>query len=805
DQVIFYGRGTDFWEHDVSRILYVRRHHPYSKKNYYWITSGGSAGKRMNKKSSYTGEAAVIQTTTKAFVSLDEDKINVGRSGRDYWGDDFSLSTSSRTYVNVLSGRINSEPIKYKFRFANVSTKSFPLKLLENDKQIYTTTLTGIGTGYNSKYYWGKENLRTTSYTGTLPDNRSVLKFSITASSPDSKAYIDYYEMEYMRTLNPSDDEILFFAESRRTEIEYQLQFQSSNLVSIFDLTDNENVELILNPVISGSSVKFKAQEEDDGFSKYIALSSSKYKSITNIEKAENSNIIGFTSGVEYVIITDKKFEDQANRLAEYRQSESHNKLSAKVFFVDEIMNEFSCGSLDPTAIRNFLKYSYENWQTKPFYVLLFGDGDYDYFNVEGYSKNFVPTYQTVESLNELQSYPMDDYYSRIVGVDESADLAIGRLTVQSVEDAEIIVDKIVKYESVENGLWKNLITLVADDGLTTDGNDGTLHTRQSETLDTDRIPDFMDRKKIYLAAYPTVQTGFGRRKPDVNQAIIIAINQGTLILNYIGHGNPEVWAHEHVFLQTSTIPSLKNEEYFFLTAATCDFGLYDDPSSESSVEDMLLLEDRGMIGAFSASRVVYASQNEAINKEFYSHLLGGTLNKMINTTVGEAFYKTKRNKTQANDEKHHLISDPALRLNLPKVPATIETVNGNDLSSPVQLSALSHVSLDGLVRNYDGSVNTSYNGEAIVTVYDSEREKPLPELGRTFSMIEPGGIIFRGRASINNGKFSANFTVPKDISYENSAGKIVAYLDDSNSDGIGYTNRITIGGTDTSTVDDGA
>ena len=471
---------------------------------------------------------------------------------------------------------------------------------------------------------------------------------------------------------------------------------------------------------------------------------------------------------------------------------------------MDEILNEFSSGSLDPTAIRNFLRFAYDNWETKPFCVLLLGDGDYDYYNVEGYNKNFIPTYQTVESLDEEESYPMDDYYSRIVGNDESADLAIGRLTVQSEEDAEIVVDKIIAYESVESGLWKNLITLIADDGLTSDGNDGSLHTRQSETLVADRIPDFMDLKKIYLAAYPTVQTGFGRRKPDVNQAIITAINQGTLILNYIGHGNPEVWAHEHVFTQTGTIPSLKNDKYFFLTAATCDFGLYDDPSSESSTEDMLLLENKGMIGAFTASRVVYAHQNEAINKEFYSHLLGGSLDEMVNTTVGEAFYYTKRIRTQPNDEKFHLICDPALRLNLPKLPATIETVNGNNLSSPVQLSALSQVSLDGLVRNYNGSLNTSYNGEAIVTVYDSERKKPLPELGYNYVMIEPGGVIFRGRASITNGKFAANFTVPKDISYENDKGKIVVYLDDANSDGVGYSDQITIGGTDTSAVDDG-
>ena len=804
DIIVFYGRGTDFWEFDINQNKYVRHHHPYSKKNYYWITSGGSNGKRIEEKSSFTGDASFIQTSTVAFKSLDDDKINIGKSGRDYWGDDFSLNNNSRTYINDLSGRIESEPIKYKMRFANVSSKAFPIRILENSKQIYS----GILNRKNANYYtWGTQSIiKNIQFTGTLPDNRSVLKMSISASSPDSKAYIDYFEIEYKRSLKVQNDEILFFAGKKRTEIEYQLKFASTNDIKIFDVTNSNDVKQVSYSIDNTEGmIKVKDREYTDGYSKFIALSPSKYKTISKIEKVENSNIHGFSSGVEYVVITDKHFESEANRLAEYRQNDSPHKLTAKVFYVNEILNEFSGGLLDPTAIRNFLKYAYENWQIKPFYVLLFGDGDYDYYNVEGYNQNFVPVYETVESLDELTSHPMDDYYGRIVGDDESADLAIGRITIQSNEHARISVDKIIKYEKEDNGLWKNLITLVADDGLTTEGDDGALHTRQSEELDADRVPAFMNRKKIYLAAYPTIQTGFGRRKPEVNQAIITAINQGTLILNYIGHGNPEVWAHEYVFVQTSTIPSLKNDKLFFLTAATCDFGLYDDPSSESSTEDMLLLEDKGLIGAFTASRVVYAGQNKQINMEFYSHLLGGSLEDKVNKSIGQAYYQTKEHRVQTNDEKYHLFGDPAIRLNLPKIPATIEHVNDNDLSSDVQLSALSKVSLDGLVRNYDGSINTSYNGEAIVTVFDSERKKPLPELSRDFYMIEPGGVIFRGRASITNGKFAANFTVPKDISYENSTGKIVVYLDDDKNDGIGYTKQITIGGTDSTTVDDGS
>ena len=128
--------------------------------------------------------------------------------------------------------------------------------------------------------------------------------------------------------------------------------------------------------------------------------------------------------------------------------------------------------------------------------------------------------------------------------------------------------------------------------------------------------------------------------------------------------------------------------------------------------------------------------------------------------------------------------------------------MNEKDLTVDVQISALGKVSVNGSVRNYNGSVNTGYNGEAIITVYDSEKTKDLPDIN--YQMVEQGGVIFRGRVTIDNGKFATDFTVPKDISYENRNGKIVAYISDDDKDGIGFTNKIIIGGTDSSAVNDG-
>ena len=89
-----------------------------------------------------------------------------------------------------------------------------------------------------------------------------------------------------------------------------------------------------------------------------------------------------------------------------------------------------------------------------------------------------------------------------------------------------------------------------------------------------------------------------------------------------------------------------------------------------------------------------------------------------------------------------------------------------------------------------------------MLTIFDSERIKHLDEIN--YDVVIPGGIIFRGRVSVVNGEFNADFVVPKDISYENKNGKIIFYFFDPASDGIAYTNKIIVGGTDTTTVNDG-
>lgn len=798
DYILFYGRSTDFWEYNTEYKALMRSKNYYSKKNYYWLTFGGITGKRIADKASLNVSNAVPQTITRAFRTYEKDSINIGKSGREYFGEQLDATNSSRTFVNPMNGLVPGTPIEYIVRVANSSPNSVQFRFDESGTQIYTSTISGI-----TNYDFGMEDFAQAVYRGKLIDDRSTLRLSVSSASASTKLFLDYIEIYFSKYLRAFNDNLLFFSKDTSAVLDYTLTNFSNGGILVFDVTDFSNVMMISNSVISGGQVRFQTSENKGAVKKYFAVTSNAYKTPANAVKIENSNIRGTIGGSELIVIAPKEFKTQAERYIKYRTTESPNKMSAQVFYVNEILNEFSGGVLDPMAIRDFIKFAYDYWQIKPFYVLLFGDGTFDYLNTVKNNINLVPTYQTQYSLDEISSYTSDDYYVRVSGADLKPDLCTGRLNFQTPKEADIVIDKIMNYETVQSkGDWRNTVTLVADDGPAAPGvDDGSLHTYQSETLANEVLPNFIYRNKIYLVAYPTFYVGLGRRKPDVNKAILNSINEGSLIINWVGHGSPELWAHENVFEKTTSIPQMKNKNYFFVTAATCDFGKYDDPTTQSSTETLMNLANAGSILAFTAARIVYSQYNATLNDSFYTNLFRTRDANNLPIRVGKAFFLTKQFMVdRENDEKYHLFGDPTIRLNLPTLPVTLDSINGKETKTIVKIGALSDVKIKGSVHSKDGKTNL-INGEAVLSVYDSERSIYYSEMD--FTVKQQGGLLFKGRAAVNNGLFQTQFVVPKDISYENKNGKVIAYFSNPSADGIGYSSNIVVGGTSITTPND--
>lgn len=819
DYILFYGRGIHFRDYDSSSNSIKRFFNLYSKENYFWITSGGTNGKRISEKPGVNNEPQKIQTSTDAFVDIEDEKINMLKSGRSFFGDDFSSTVRTRTYTNMLQGRLQEFPVSYRIRFINASSETVGFGIAENGNAIFSGSISGYG---SELYVHGKEYFVNASFNGSLPENRSVLRFNFTPTTVISTGYIDYVEISYQKSLSAINDYLMFFSDPASGVTEFRLNGFSNTNIKVYDVSDYADVKSVTNPVMhSGSEFRFRMNESSSKISKYIAVGNDNFKTPLNPVVIPNSNLHGIEQGAEYVIITHKNFIEAANRLKTYRESEALIKYPSIVVDVDQIFNEFGGGLKDITAIRDFLKYSYDNWQIKPAYVLFFGGGNYDYKDIEGIHDNFLPPWESTEDLVDVSlstsSYTSDDYFMRISGDDMKVDMSTGRITVKSAAEANSVVSKIIRYEQdSEIGTWRNLITLVSDDGYTSRENNGSEHTAPNENLAASIIPASFDFKKIYLAAYPIELTSAGRRKPAVNAEIVKSINDGTVIVNYIGHGSPELWAHEAVFEKSITLPQLRNEKYFFLTAATCDFAYFDIPGYQSSAEALLLLENAGSIGAFSSARAVYSLQNHQMMYEFFRNLFNERDTLNLTYPIGYVNFLTKQKFFTINDQKYFIFGDPLLRLNVPQYSAVIDSVNGRSFQpgkisgkdshklilEDIPLKALSNARIKGHVVDVNGNVWSDFNGEAILTVFDSERSVRLSEIN--YNMMQQGGVIFRGRISINSGEFSADFVVPKDISYENKNGKIVVYFYGNEFDGIGYTSNIIIGGTDTTAVNDG-
>jgi len=311
-----------------------------------------------------------------------------------------------------------------------------------------------------------------------------------------------------------------------------------------------------------------------------------------------------------------------------------------------------------------------------------------------------------------------------------------------------------------------------------------------------------MEQKKIYIVSYPTENTAQGRRKPMANTAIIDQINEGTVFINYTGHGSESVWAHEQVFVSDVTIPQLTNRNRLtFFASATCTFGLYDRPGLRSGTELFVLKPDGGAIGGLSSPRVVFSNENSAFNREFLMNLLSkGRESDGQVKRIGLANYAAKQVYFGSGGyEKFHLFCDPTIRLALPRYTANIDSILINGVVSNVdtaQLRALSKVTLFASVRKPDQSVWKEYNGISEISLFDAQRFVPVPEWG-SYSYPIQGGLLYRGQASIREGAFDVTFIVPKDISYENNTGRLSMYVTNNAIDGRGYSTSFRVGGSD--------
>ncbi|MFQ6032176.1 MAG: type IX secretion system sortase PorU, partial [Candidatus Zixiibacteriota bacterium] len=621
----------------------------------------------------------------------------------------------------------------------------------------------------------------TSAFRGGMVD---TLDFSFSAP-----VFLDYYEVEYWRRFECHDRQLFFESPETQGVVQYEISNLFSSRIYVFDVTDKFEVKMLDGVEIDGEYAKFQDSVEVDFKTRYYLVDESRLKKPVKLFSDEGSNLRDVANQADFLIITHSDFYDQAQSLKSWRSS--FNQMKVKTIKVQDIYDEFSGGLVDPVAIRDFLRYAYQEWQPPaPGWVLLVGDGTYDHKdNLSTGAQNFIPPFTLDLSMS-------DDMFVRF---GDTLGLVISRLPVRSESEAEGVVNKIIGYErEPEFGVWRNLITLVADDEWKGVGKiDHGLwqrHTPDTEELAKSHVPLSFNISKVYLMEYPFDYKG---EKPQAGEAIVNSFNSGSLIINYIGHANPDVWTHERVFKTAQDIPKLENKRKLPLVyMATCRGGFFFSPFTQGMAEELLRAEEKGAVATISAVLSVYAEANAALNYEVYDLLLRDSL------SLGEALFTAKlRRGLIGNDKSYVLFGDPIMRLGMPSLKVELTQV------TPDTLSALSLVSIEGEVWGGGDHLDADFNGEAYIFGFDSQRENvhevKISETRSDYVSYDlPGLVIFRGGARVKGGRFSASFVVPKDISYGGNTARVSVYVFNEDQDGAGAVDSLVVLGSDTTVVD---
>ncbi len=813
DYILFYGKSVRGWTYDHQAQTLRHSINHYSEVNYYWLTYGGGPGKRMAIEQSDPDPATYTPDRFRDAIAVEEENVKLLNpdenvlSGKDWYAHILDDKSPTFTYMKALPGLVPGDQITYRFTLlAYPPDGGASFDVLESG----TSLGRFIVSGPPSPYLHATSKTSQITATSNLSAGQSRLAFSFSLASAGSQGYVDWVEWHYPRFFFSVGNYLHFWGPDMNAVVEYQLQ-QFTEEPMIFDVTSPSDIKLIGGVY---GTYAFRAPASQGSIQEFVAAAPSSWKQPVAIQSVQNQNLRGYADGADYIILTSPEFRSAADRLAAWRQDPAHGGMNTIVVDVNQIYNEFSSGVPDISAIRDYLYYAYTNWTRKPQFVLFFGGASYDYKGILGKKSTYVPTWESPNSVDGVASYSTDDFFVKF-GTGENPWMVTGRIPTRDPQDANVVVDKIERYEtqSARDG-WKMRIAFVADDAWTAENGeigDRTEHSDDAELLSsTGYTPDQFEKRKIYIAEYPTVYDALGRRKPGAFEAIIDQINQGSLIVNYTGHGNPQQWAHENIFNSLTSIPRLVNANrlsLFFL--ATCNFSQYDDPSQVSGGELLVNKAEGGGIAVIAACRKVYAGGNAYLNQKTFKELLRrDTLGRVIVERPATALFRFKQTTTGSNDhndQKYFFLGDPTLRLQYPSGYASIDSVNGLPVDSatvaaPIVMKSLSTVTVSGDVRNEANNVDGNFNGQMTLLVNDASRVQTIVNFypGVNWSYVATGSTIFRGDNTVSNGRFHATFVVPKDVFFGDSTGRgrVVAYCRSSDADAEGYTGDVAFRGT---------
>ncbi|MBR1784767.1 MAG: type IX secretion system sortase PorU [Bacteroidales bacterium] len=788
DKVLFYGQGVERWVYTEADARWEFTRHAYANENHYYLTAHAATPLRVVKRA-HQGEPTAQVSTHTAVTKIDNDLVNVFASGQRWMGERFNNALLSRNFQMTLDGTPTGV-VKLRYALAHVASTFGQ----------YSVTTTGYS---NTVGITTSEVYKTVidAFNGTASQYDVRIEYSPYETA--ATGYLDFIEMTAEVAMRYDGKQKILRTDPMPDSVVRRSVEGSTQQLRLWDVSSR----LVEEPDFDGGWTDSAYRPRT-----YVLFTVGNTLKPEKIEEVTNQNLHG-AGQADLVVVTNPALASEARRLAALH--EVFDGMSTLVATDREVFAEFSSGKQDPMALRSLLRWLKAQYpDAPPRYLLLMGKGTYDNRGILGDGSTTLVTYETPYSFDDVgASYCGDDMlgYLRPDGrgsQSEDLDVSVGRLPARNLDEAKHIVDKHVGYITLrdlasegEHGDWRNYVALLADDADPGHPYDSAF-AHSSEVVARSIAEHYpqINVEKLYADAYHQSSGAIGSYYPDLNNALRQRINNGCLLVNYIGHGSATYIGTER-YVEFSDIDGYSNVDRLpILVTSTCSYGRFDQPTELCGAEAMLLAP-AAAVAVISASRPI--SHNEKFNNDVVRLALDPE------NTIGDALRMAK-NLTVVS-QCIGLTGDPALRLSQPRNKVVVTAINGRDVTDGECDTAvvLSRVTVSGEVRDESGVLISDFDGTIYPIVYDRAM------LTSTLANDNPGtevrftqqkNMLYRGSHPVKGGRFEYSFVVPKDVAYQYANAKLSHYAQSGADHASGSYSNLLLGGlNDTATMSSSA
>lgn len=782
ERLIFHGTGTSTLAPLASGAMGVQDHF-YSDSNEYWLLLGGVlAGREMAPIADASG-AVPFPLASVRWRGLVNEHTNYGEtSARACFGDSFrGGSQALYSFDAPLPNSSASVRLEYDF---------YPDLVMNQDNLAFEANQQALALGFpHSVQLEGS---------ASLTGNRLELGVE-RLTDTGLPILLNWLMVSFEAPARFVNGQLAF--ELPAVAGSYEVQVQDAPAAFwVVDVTDWDSLRVSRSTTLVD---RVKALSSGSGRARrYVGAAESALRTPSGLSLAQMPDYKAAAGTSRLIVVAPRAFADAAQEIVEVRQADG---VSARLVVMEELYDEFNAGVPDPGALRNFLRHEWLNATDPADFVLLVGNGHYDWRGlVSGGMPARLPAWYLYSTSTSDADPMIDDWFVQLE-TPSRLDMALGRLPANTVDDVRAYADKLAAYDEASSaGAWRNRLLFVADDEHG-ENNEVTgfemTHSQDTEELIDTHVPEAFETQRLYSFEYPSVYNPSVRvmEKPLAEARLVESLNEGMALVNFLGHGNNTTWTHEYIFNAPRHFPLIQRTgKPAVFIAATCSWAEIDLPIGEAFPQQLVNMDGGGAIGVLAATRKTGGFSNLNFVDDLFSVFFSRESASGRHPAMGEAVRLAKNAGYDSNRRKYVWLGDPSLP---PCFPQGEGTLAGMSSGGQPADTLLSHVlaGLD-LATGAQGTVTPVLSGQGLLRArqapvmrrhdYDPYTDSNIYH-GIHLDYESPGALLFSGVLDVEGGGAQAQFVVPADVGNSTQPAQVHFYYQGVGASGLVSDGRI--------------